>query len=92
MASTVTRKRPLKTKRTTPRDREPRVGDMTLGEFRTMMNALIDARFAKWVDPDAGLELRPEVVERIQRQRAEFAAGERGKSLDEIASKYGLEL
>ena len=92
MASTVTRKRPLKTKRTTSRDREPRVGDMTLGEFRTMMNVLIDARFAKWVDPDAGLELRPEVVERIQRQRAEFAAGERGKSLDEIASKYGLEL
>ena len=88
MASTITRKRPHN-----PRVRqEPRVGDMTLGEFRAMMNALIDARLAKWVDPDAGLELRPEVVARVQRQRAEFAAGKRGKSLEEIASKYGVEL
>ncbi|MEW5717173.1 MAG: hypothetical protein AB1817_00960 [Chloroflexota bacterium] len=88
MASTLTRKRP----RAPRARREPRVGDMTLSEFRAMMNALIDARFAKWVDPDAGLEPRPEVIARAQRQRAEFAAGKRGKSLEEIASKYGVEL
>lgn len=85
MASTITRKHPR------PR-REPRVGDLTLGEFQTMMNALIDARLAQWIDPDAGLELRPEVILRVQRQRAEYAAGQRGKSLAEIASKYGVEL
>ena len=91
MTSTTTRKRPAKQKRT-PSRREPRIGEMTLGEFRTMMNALIDARMAKWVDPDAGLELRPEVIERVKRQRDEFAQGKRGKSLDEMASKYGLDL
>jgi hypothetical protein len=42
---------------------------MTLSEFRAMMNALIDERLSEWVDTDAGLELRPEVVERIKRQR-----------------------
>ncbi|MCI0475229.1 MAG: hypothetical protein L0Y55_03205 [Anaerolineales bacterium] len=85
MASTITRKRP----RTYTK---PRVGDLTLDEFRAMMSALIDARLAQWADPDAGLEPHPEVIARVQRQRAEFAAGKRGKSLKEIASKYGVEL
>ena len=83
MASTVTQKRPRS---------EPRVGDMTLNEFRAMMNALIDERLSEWVDADAGLELRPEVVERIKRQRSEYATGKRGKSLEEIANKYGVKL
>lgn len=65
---------------------------MKLDEFRAMMNALIDERLSEWVDADAGLELRPEVVERVTRQRAEYAAGKRGKSLEEIANKYGVKL
>jgi hypothetical protein len=88
MASTLSRKRP----RATAQRDEPRIGDLTLDEFREMMSDLIDARLAEWVDPDAGLEVRPEVIARIQRQRAEYAAGKRGKSLEEIARKYGLEL
>jgi len=71
---------------------EPKIGDMTLSEFRAMMNALIDERLSEWVDEDAGLKLRSEVVERIKRQRADYAAGKRGKSLGEIASKYGVKL
>jgi hypothetical protein len=65
---------------------------MTLSEFRAMMNALIDERLSEWVNTDAGLELRPEVVERVKRQRTEYAAGKRGKSLGEIANKYGVKL
>ena len=83
MASTVTQKRPRS---------EPRVGDMTLSDFRAMMNTLIDERLSEWVDADAGLELRPEVVERVTRQRSEYAAGKRGKSLEEIASNYAVKL
>jgi len=55
-----------------------------------MMNALIDE--SEWVDTDAGLELRPEVVERVKRQCTEYAAGKRGKSLGEIVNKYGVKL
>jgi len=71
---------------------EPRVSDITLNEFRAMMNALIDERLSEWVDTDAGLELRLEVVERVTRQCSEYAAGKRGKSLGEIANKYGVKL
>ena len=73
MASTITRKRV----RSNPRRREPRVGDMTHTELRDM---LIDTLSELLSDPDAGLELRPEIVESIKRQRAEYAAGKRGKS------------
>jgi len=65
---------------------------MTLSDFRAMMNTLIDERLSEWVDADAGLELRPEVVERVTRQRSEYAAGKRGKSLEEIASNYAVKL
>ncbi len=77
MASTLSRKR----SRSVARRREPRIGDLSLDEFREMMEDLIDARLAEWADPDAGLELRPEIIESIQRQRAEYAAGKRGKPL-----------
>jgi len=56
-----------------------------------MLEDIIDARLAEWADPDAGLELRPEIVESIQRQRAEYAAGKRGKPLDQVAKQLGLD-
>ena len=46
-------------------------------------------------DPDAGLELRPEfivsITSSIERQSIEYAAGKRGKSLDEVIKQLGLE-
>ncbi len=91
MASTLSRKRPRSTTRQ-HEPRVPRVSTLTVDQFRAMLEDIIDARLAEWTDPDAGLELRPEVVERIQRQRADYAAGIRGKSLDEIAQKYDAKL
>jgi len=90
MASTLSRKRPRSTTRQ-HEPRAPRVGNLTLDEFRAMLEDIIDARLAEWADPDAGLELRPEIVESIQRQRAEYAAGKRGKPLDQVAKQLGLD-
>ncbi len=91
MASTLSRKRPRpNTRKREPR--VPRVGNLTLDEFREMMEDIIDARLAEWADPDAGLELRPEIVESIKRQRADAqrATGKRGKSLDQVAKQQGM--
>lgn len=41
-------------------------------------------------DPDEGLELREEVVQRLKEQQKSMAAGDRGQSLDEVAKKLGL--
>ena len=42
-------------------------------------------------DPDEGLELREEVVERLRQQQKRVAAGERGRPLEEVARELGLE-
>ena len=74
----------------TPRQREPRVGDLTLTEFRQMVESVIDRRMAQWIDPDAGLELRPEIAASLLRQEQEFAVGKRGKPLGEVVQRLGL--
>ncbi|MBI5029528.1 MAG: hypothetical protein HZB51_03305 [Chloroflexi bacterium] len=74
-----------------PRKRTTKVADMTTDELRTMLESLIDIKMSEWIgDPDAGLELRPEIIESIERQRKEYAAGKRGKSLDEVARRLEL--
>jgi len=65
---------------------------MTTDELQTMMETLIDRKMSEWIgDPDVGLELRPEIVVSIERQRREYATGKRGKSLDEVAQRLELD-
>jgi len=65
---------------------------MTTDELQTMMETLIDRKMSEWIgDPDVGLELRPEIVASIERQRREYATGKRGKSLDEVAQRLELD-
>ena len=87
MASTISRKHA----RTASRQRALRVSDLTLDEFRAMMESVIDRKMAEWMDPDAGLELRPEIIASIERQRKKYAAGKRGKPLEEVAQRLGLD-
>jgi hypothetical protein len=69
-----------------------RVADMTTDELQTMLETLIDRKMAEWIsDPDMGLEIRPEIIAGIERQRKDYAAGKRGKSLDEVAQRLGLD-
>ncbi|HWQ14975.1 MAG TPA: hypothetical protein VNL77_19410 [Roseiflexaceae bacterium] len=61
------------------------VGEMTSGELRALIEALIDEKLAQRLgDPDEGLQLRDEVRARVVRQREAYAAGERGRALAEL--------
>ena len=74
------------------RHRTTKVADMTTEELQKMIESLIDRKMSEWIgDPDSGLELRPEIIASIERQRKEYAAGKRGKSLDEVAQRLGLD-
>ncbi len=80
MASTVTRKK------------RRRVADMTQDELRNLVKSSVRQPLREMLrDPDEGLELRPEIIESIERQRKEFVAGKRGKSLDQVAKELGLD-
>lgn len=41
-------------------------------------------------DPDEGLTLRHEIVEQIEHQRADFAHGKRGRTVDQVKRRLGL--
>ena len=83
MAGSLTQKRPRTTKL--------KVADMTTDELQTMLETLINRKMSEWIgDPDAGLELRPEIIASIERQRKEYATGTRGKSLADVAQRLGL--
>jgi hypothetical protein len=65
---------------------------MTTEELRAMIEAVIESKLSEWLgDPDEGLELSEPLRERITRQRAAYAAGQPGRSLQEVAQRLGLD-
>ena len=67
-----------------------KVSEMTTDELQVFIETVIDRKLAEWLgDPEEGLELKAEIRERILRQRKEFAAGKRGRSLKEVAQDLG---
>lgn len=65
---------------------------MTRDEFKNMIGMIVEEKLTEILgDPDEGLELRKSVRERLIRQTKAVAAGERGKSLAEVARRIGLE-
>ena len=72
-----------------------KISDLTITEFRELITDTIQETMSELLsqaDPDAGLELNPEIVELIQRQRAEYATGkQRGYTLAEILEDLGTD-
>ena len=67
------------------------VAEMTPEELKEMLGELIEAKLTEVLgDPDAGLDLRETVRERLESQRSSVASGERGESFDEVARRLGL--
>jgi hypothetical protein len=68
------------------------VAEMTRSELKKMMEAVIERKLVELLgDPDDGLLLRRSVRARLLRQKRAVSGGERGKSLDEVAGRLGLE-
>ncbi len=89
MASTVSKKR---ARRSAPKRQPARIPGITSDELQAMIDESVDRKLVEWLgDPDEGMELRPEVIERIERHRKEYAAGRRGKSLEQVMKEYGVE-
>lgn len=41
-------------------------------------------------DPDEGIEVRQELIDRLRLQQKRVAAGERGRSIEDVANDFGL--
>lgn len=67
------------------------VGEMTPLELREMIDFIIEQKLQELLgDPDERLDLREVVAARLQRQRQEVAAGERGMALSALKDELGF--
>ena len=67
------------------------VAEMTVTELRELIGDVVEEKLAEaGVDPDAGLQLRPEFVERLRKRMADIERGERGVPADEVFRRLGL--
>ena len=65
--------------------------DLSKEELKSLIRETIEeVLFELFGDPDEGLELRPEVRERLKRSLERVQRGERGLSAEEAAEKAGL--
>ena len=64
------------------------VGEMTKGELREMIGALIEEKLLELLgDPDEGLSLREPIRDRLLRQQKAVAEGQRGEPLEEVPGR-----
>jgi hypothetical protein len=66
--------------------KEKKVGDMTVGELQDLIRKTIH----EMLDPDYGLDLRPEIEEELKDSMRQKERGE-GLSLEEAKKQLGLE-
>jgi vacuolar-type H+-ATPase subunit E/Vma4 len=69
---------------------------MTRQELQEMISNAVESAVEQKLleilgDPDEGLTIRKQVVDRLARQKKAVARGERGRSLDEVARELGLQ-
>jgi hypothetical protein len=68
------------------------VAQMTKDELQEMMGAVVEQKLVELLgDPDDGLSLKKSVRDQLERQMAAVARGERGKPLEEVIRRLGLE-
>ena len=70
---------------------ENTVSQMSVSDLRELISEVVEEKFAKYADPDYGLELRDDLVERLHRQSEAVKRGERGIGLDELLSNLGID-
>ena len=73
-------------------DKGKKVSELTVGELVEIIEDIVERKIYEIVsDPDEGLELKPEVVERLKKSFKETKSGVRGIKAEEVAKKLGLD-
>jgi hypothetical protein len=63
------------------------VAELTVDELRYIIQEVMEQKLSEMLgDPDEGLELRPEIEQRLRRSLAYVAAGDKTLSLEEMTA------
>ena len=65
---------------------------MSKAELRSLLEEVVEEKLQDYLgDPDVGHGLRPDVEQRLLKQKAKVEAGERGISMADVVARLGLE-
>jgi hypothetical protein len=68
------------------------VAGMTKGKLKEIIESTVEQKLLEMLgDPDEGREIRKSLRDRLVRQRKSVAAGQRGRSLANVARRLGLD-
>ena len=68
------------------------VARMTKDELQEMIGSVVEQKLIELLgDPDEGLSLKKTVRDRLVRQMAAVARGERGERFEDVVQRLGLE-
>ncbi|MDQ3773832.1 MAG: hypothetical protein M3461_05455 [Pseudomonadota bacterium] len=80
------------TSKFTENDVAATVAQMTKGELREMIEAIIEQKLLELLgDPDEGLPIRKLMRDRLLRQKQAVAKGERGEPFEDVVRRLSLE-
>lgn len=71
---------------------ETTVSQMSISELRELISDVVEEKFAKYSDPDYGLELREDFVERMREQQKRIDEGERGIPFEDVVRELRFDL
>ena len=68
------------------------VARMTKDELREVIGSVVEQKLIElFGDPDQGLSVKASLLQRLRRQKAAVARGQRGERLEDVAYHLGLE-
>jgi hypothetical protein len=68
------------------------IASMTKNELEAMIGTVVEQKLVELLgDPDEGKSLKKAVQDRLIRQKAVVARGQRGKRLEEVVQRLGLQ-
>jgi hypothetical protein len=80
------------TSKFTESDMAATVAQMTKGELREMIEAIIEQKLLELLgDPDEGLPIRKLMRDRLLRQKQAVAEGEQGEPFEDVVRRLSLE-
>lgn len=70
-----------------------KVTDLSTEDLKALIGEVVEEKLIEVLgDPDWGLELRPEMAERLRKSLAALERGEKGVPLEEAAKRLGIPL
>lgn len=68
-----------------------KVKDLSVDDLKTLIGEVVEEKLKEVLgDPDSGLELRPEIAERLKKSLEAIKCGEKGTPMEEVARRLGI--